>query len=32
MAAGFLASGLFSSCKPPKVDSAMAGDAAKEFM
>ena len=29
MAAGFLASGLFSSCKPPKVDSAMAGDAAK---
>ena len=29
MAAGFLAAGLFSSCKPPKVDSAMAGDAAK---
>ncbi len=29
-AIGFLATGFFSSCKPPKVDSALAGDAASK--
>ncbi len=28
--AGFFAAGLFTSCKPPKVDSALSGDAAKK--
>ncbi len=30
VAVGMLSAGLFNSCKPPKVDSAMAGDAAKK--
>ena len=30
VAVGILSAGLFNSCKPPKVDSAMAGDAAKK--
>lgn len=30
VAIGILSAGLFNSCKPPKVDSAMAGDAAKK--
>lgn len=30
IAAGFFAAAFFSSCKPPKVDAAIAGDAAKK--
>ncbi len=30
LVAGFFAAGFFSSCKPPKVDSALSGDAAKK--
>jgi nitrous-oxide reductase len=30
IAAGFFAAAFFSGCKPPKVDAAMAGDAAKK--